>query len=140
MDAHRFTELTQFLTGIRSRRATVLVTLGGAALAADLLHAPPANPAKKRRRHRQRCPAPPTPPPPPFCQAKNQCAQAASVPCEASGTACQCWVRADTAAPICGSLSATSGSCACAAGTVCVVLGGFCVGGFGCVTPCPNPR
>jgi len=63
-------------------------------------------------------------------------------PCATSGTACNCWMRQDNATSYC-SVVATGPhlSCApCTAGQICVVLGGKCSTGYGCVTPCPNPK
>jgi hypothetical protein len=81
-------------------------------------------------------------PPAPFCAGKNDCAQDGNITCEASGEECRCAIRQDNASSFCGTPASTTVSdCSdCAAGEVCIVLGGKCVAGFGCSTPCPNPR
>ena len=65
--------------------------------------------------------------------------------CQAFGaTTCICLLRADVGhigEPVCvvsGSVTATN-CLACTSSEVCVIFGGFCAGGFGCMTPCPNP-
>jgi hypothetical protein len=127
MDATRFTAWTR-------RRASLLV-LG---LTASLGESAMPELAAKRKK-KKKCRKPPRPG---VCAGQNQCAQVASTSCEASGSdACQCWLRQDDATSFCGQFAGPAGNCAaCAAGQTCVVLGGVCVGGFGCVVPCPDPR
>jgi hypothetical protein len=87
--------------------------------------------------------APPPPPPTPFCTGKNHCAPGgAGAPCQTAGkTGCACYVRWDTGESYCSSFPRYVATCAgCGGNEVCVVLGGACVAGYGCVTPCLNPR
>jgi len=84
----------------------------------------------------------PAPLPPPFCAGKNYCVTPAF--CQASGpTTCACHMRAEPGhigEPVCVLPTVTATNClACTSSEVCVMFGGACAGGFGCVKPCPNP-
>jgi hypothetical protein len=140
MDALTIDRLAQAV-GEGSRRAALRTALGGMAWLAE----PSGSHAKKRKK---KCPACPICPPPsqtplPFCAAKNDCAQTELRNCHQPGSSpeCRCYIRADTSEFFCAKVPFTTGfSCTgCAAGTVCVVLGGFCTHDFGCMEPCPHP-
>src|SRR5262245_48486205 len=162
MDADRFAAARHAFTTAPSRRAA-LRAVSGLSLASLL----GLNETSAKRKHKKKpacptcptfqecpscqecptCPPPPSPPPLPYCAGKNYCAGGppASYECQASGSACFCWVRGDTAhlgEPFCGQgVGATppANCSACPGGTVCVLLGGICAGGLGCAPPCPNP-
>lgn len=140
MDADQFASLASRLHGHLTRRVG-LGALAALSTRAVLTPAPAAGKHKKKKK-KTTCPVCPTPPPSEFCAGKNDCAQSGSVSCDASGGLCRCYVRADPTEPFCGDLTTVTltATCeSCAAGTTCVVLGGACVGGYGCVSPCPNP-
>jgi hypothetical protein len=126
MDAAHYTAWTR-------RRVSVLALGLTAALGGRTM---PELAAKRKKKKKCR-----KPPRPGVCAGQNQCAQAASTSCEGSGSPCNCWLRQDNATSFCGQIVGTAGDCSlCAAGQTCVVLGGACIGGFGCVVPCPDPR
>jgi hypothetical protein len=88
--------------------------------------------------------APSPPPQTPYCAGKNTCAPGgASAACQTAGkAACYCYVRWDNGESYCSTVpNRYVTTCAgCGGNEVCVVLGGACVAGFACVTPCLNPR
>jgi hypothetical protein len=130
------------VVGSRSRRVALRTALGGATAAASglLASAPPSHARKKCKKRKQTCPVCPPPPPVSFCAGKNQCAQIADRPCQASGESCVCWIRQDNATPFCGTDGPQVDTCdSCTAEQICVVLGGACASNFACVSPCPDP-
>jgi hypothetical protein len=147
MEPDHFDALARAVPAAGSRRRAVGAVLGGSLAALGLREAGAKKHKKNHKKDKDTCPPPttstcPPPPTPAFCAGKNECAQIASTPCATSGSACNCWMRQDNATSYC-SVVATGPhlSCApCTAGQICVVLGGKCSTGYGCVTPCPNPK
>lgn len=130
------------------RRAVLgLLALAAGSSGVPLTHADTqARRKKKPQKKCPVCPPPPSPPPPPgapFSAGKNVCSQATGARCEVpGGTECVCVIRADNAASYCGVANglAVANCATCTAGTVCVMNGGDCGGGFRRASPCPNPR
>jgi len=168
MDSSRFDALTKGLSAAGSRRrvlggllAGALGTvLSGASAVEAAKKKKPCPPCKKRKNGKcrgtlpdgtacsggtcqgGRCIAAPPPLPVPFCAGKNTCAQDETRECQQPGSSatCFCFIRADTAGPVCAAPITTAVNCeACPDGLVCVVAGGRCGGNFICVTPCPSP-
>ena len=137
METDRFDALTARLAQGLSRRRH----LGALAAVGTVSALVPRHVAgKKKKKKCPTCPVPTTPAPA-FCAGKNTCAQSGQANCEASGDECFCFIREDNAASICGIGQGITQNCGtCPSGTVCVMLGGGCGSGFGCVAPCPNPR
>lgn len=145
MDPNRFDVLTSRLVAAPSRRRALRL-IGGLGFAGLLGQSNAA--AKKKKKACPPCPAPSSSPPPPqvpkpFCAGRNQCVTPTA--CQASGSQCYCWLRADVGhigEPFCGKIDVplVGFNCNdCPAGTVCIVRGGICDGGLACVEPCANP-
>ena len=164
MDRNTFDELTRTVASISTRRrfGGMLAALGlGSVVSLRLPGADEAEAKKKCTKVGQkpkkgkqcckglvkdgtgRCAQPPKPQ---FCAGQNHCVLAST--CQASGTQCYCWVRADgghVGESFCGQapLGPAADCYACSGSEVCVVLGGSCPHpqgfGYACALPCPNP-
>jgi hypothetical protein len=161
VDRNTFDELTRTIASVSTRRrfGGMLAALGLGAVAS--LRLPGADeaeakkpctkvgqkPKKKKRCCKGlvkdgtgRCAHPPKPH---ICAGQNHCVTAST--CQASGTQCYCWVRADgghVGESFCGQapLGPAADCYACSGSEVCILLGGECADGdYACALPCPNP-
>jgi hypothetical protein len=81
-------------------------------------------------------------PKPAFCEGKDTCAQPTRIHCNTDGSSgCHCFALADNSGSFCGDhVIVEANACSeCAEDRNCVIFGGECNAGFGCVLPCQDP-